>query len=56
MYISLPVCPSIANCLEMHCTVSAASTICANCEGVVQDRQYYRAYTRSEDLKQCLSK
>lgn len=38
----------------MHCYDTAASTICANCEGVVQDRPYYRAYVRSEDRKQCL--
>ncbi|XP_052707847.1 uncharacterized protein LOC128183063 isoform X2 [Crassostrea angulata] len=47
-------CPKIAHCLEMHCFDTAASTICANCEGVVRDAPYYRAYVRSDDKKQCL--
>nr|XP_034332757.1 uncharacterized protein LOC105327902 isoform X2 [Crassostrea gigas] len=48
------VCPTLSNCVEMHCLDTAASTICANCEGVVRDAQYYRAYVRSDDRKQCL--
>lgn len=55
-FILLSVCPSIANCLEMHCYDSADSTICANCEGVVKDAPYYRAYKRSDDKKKCLRK
>lgn len=47
-------CPKIAHCLEMHCYDTAASTICANCEGVVKGAPYYRAYKKSDDRKQCL--
>ncbi|XP_061177042.1 uncharacterized protein LOC133185758 [Saccostrea echinata] len=46
-------CPTITNCIEMHCSDSAASTICASCEGVVMDKPYYRAYVSSDDKKQC---
>ncbi|XP_061176006.1 uncharacterized protein LOC133184957 [Saccostrea echinata] len=46
-------CPSIQNCAEMHCQETAASTICANCEGEVMDHPYYRAYVKSDDQKQC---
>lgn len=55
-FILLSVCPSIDNCLEMHCNDSAESTICANCEGEVRDKEYYRAYVKSNDSMQCLSK
>ncbi|XP_056015772.1 uncharacterized protein LOC125675332 [Ostrea edulis] len=47
-------CPSIPHCLEMHCDATADSTICANCEGVVMDIPYHRAYVRTDDRKQCL--
>lgn len=47
-------CPKIAHCLEMHCYDTAASTICANCEGVVKGAPFYRAYKKSDDRKQCL--
>ncbi|XP_061176007.1 uncharacterized protein LOC133184958 [Saccostrea echinata] len=46
-------CPKITNCIEMTCGDSAASTICANCEGVVMEKEYYRAYVNSDDKKQC---
>lgn len=39
----------------MHCSDSAASTICANCEGVVREEPFYRAYIKSSTRKQCLS-
>lgn len=55
-FVLWPVCPSIAHCLEMHCNDTAASTICANCEGEVTDAPYHRAYVKSGDKKQCLSK
>lgn len=38
----------------MHCYDTAASTICANCEGVVKGAPFYRAYKKSDDRKQCL--
>ena len=47
-------CPTIANCIEMHCYDTPTSTICANCEGVVRDTPFYRAYVRSDNKKQCL--
>lgn len=49
-------CPSIDNCLEMHCEDTYSSTICANCDGVVMDQRYYMAYVRSKDQKRCQRK
>ena len=40
----------------MHCNDTASSTICANCDGVVMDHPYYRAYVRSDDKKHCQRK
>ncbi|XP_078321865.1 uncharacterized protein LOC111103999 isoform X3 [Crassostrea virginica] len=38
----------------MHCYDTPTSTICANCEGVVRDAAFYRAYIKSDNKKQCL--
>ena len=47
----ISACPTIANCIEMHCYDTPTSTICANCEGVVRDAPFYRAYVRSDNKK-----
>lgn len=55
-YVILTACPKIDHCLEMHCIDTASSTICANCDGVITDLPYHKAYILSKDRKHCQRK